>query len=89
MVNFLAQFSAETWAKEGGTIGLVLFALFSLIIVFIKVLTQKDKRSEKFVQKLIDDERVERKETRRSYSKDSDRLKRAIDSLTDEIKNNK
>ena len=66
---------AELWASQGGLIGLVTMALFVTVFTFIRVIT-----------KIVADDRVERKDVRRSNDKTFNKLGDALDGLTDELR---
>ena len=66
---------AQLWAEQGGLIGLVTLALFVTIFTFIKV-----------ISRLIADDRIERKDVRKSNEKTFDKLGDALDRLTDELR---
>jgi hypothetical protein len=86
-MNVLCEIGGpELWAEKGGIIGLVLLALFVMLGLFIRLSSKKDTRHENFIQKLIEDDREERKEARDDNGKVFDRLGGAIDSLTDQLK---
>lgn len=74
--------SESLWAEHGLT-GLVLFALFGLIVLFIRTISTKDK----FIKNIIDDERTERAVSRKEHQVTTNRLADAIDGLTQEIRN--
>lgn len=77
--------SESLWAEHGLT-GLVLFALFGLIGVFLRVISKKDAGNQSFIQNLLDDERAERKATRKDNAANSDKLAEAISGLADELR---
>ena len=77
--------SESLWAEHGLT-GLVLFALFGLIAVFLRVISKKDAGNQSFIQNLLDDERAERKATRKDNAANSDKLAKAISGLADELR---
>jgi len=66
---------AKLWAEQGGLIGLITLSLFITIFTFIRV-----------ISKLIADDRIERKDVRKSNEKTFDKLGKALDELTDELK---
>lgn len=78
--------SSETLWAEHGLTGLVLSALFGLILLFLKTSSKKDKSHQEFVQKMIEDERKERGLVRQENSANSSKLSSAIDSLAQEIR---
>lgn len=80
-----ASSSESLWAEHGLT-GLVLFALFGLIAVFLRVISRKDEGHQSFIQDLLDDERAERKATRKENAANSDKLATAIHGLADELR---
>lgn len=86
MTFFAAIGESSEWAKEGGIIGLVLFALFGLVFVFIRVSDKKDTAHGKFIKDLLEEERNERKETRLENSENMRGLTQAIKDLTDTLK---
>ena len=77
--------SESLWAEHGLT-GLVLFALFALIGVFLRVITKKDQSHQSFIREILTDEREERKATRQENSTNSDKLASAIDGLAEELR---
>lgn len=86
-MTFLAAIGESSeWAKEGGIIGLVLFALFGLVFVFIRVSDKKDSAHSVFITNLLEEERNERKETRLENSENMKGLTQAIKELTDTLK---
>lgn len=76
--------SEKLWADNGLT-GLVLFALFALILIFIWFISRKDKNHQEFTDKILSDDREERKEHRRDMAENTDKLASAISSLSSEI----
>ena len=78
--------SSETLWAEHGLTGLVLSALFGLILLFLKSSSKKDQSHQEFVQKMIEDERKERSIVRQENSANSNKLSSAIDSLAQEIR---
>jgi len=78
--------SSETLWAEHGLTGLVLSALFGLIVLFLRVTSKKDASHQKFIDKLIQDEREERKFTRKETTDTHSKLAGAIDSLTEELR---
>ena len=80
-----ASASESLWAEHGLT-GMVLFSLFGLIILFIRVNTKKDTSHQQFIEKLLGSERDERKETRKENSENAEKLSIAIANLTEELK---
>ena len=78
--------SSETLWAEHGLTGLVLSALFGLILLFLKSSSKKDQSHQEFVQKMIEDERKERSIVRQENSTNSSKLSSAIDSLAQEIR---
>tara|TARA_R100001463_G_scaffold71953_1_gene125823 strand:+ start:1529 stop:1789 length:261 start_codon:yes stop_codon:yes gene_type:complete len=77
--------SEQLWAEHGLT-GLVLLALFVLVGVFVKVNTKKDSDHQAFVEKLITDERDERRHARAESTQVQNRLSNAITELTSKLK---
>jgi hypothetical protein len=77
--------SESLWAEHGLT-GLVLFALFGLIMLFLKIIVKKDSIHQEFIQLLLSEERVERKEARSEMAANTSKLSRAIDELTRELR---
>ena len=82
----LASTSESLWAEHGLT-GLVLSALFGLILVFVKTISSKDSAHREFIREMLSEERAERSETRRELTANSDKLSGAIDALASEIRN--
>ena len=83
--------------KEGGIIGLVLFALFTVIFVFIKVLSKKDvthqehlakkdSETQSFLSNILESNREERRESLESNERSNDKLANALNELTGEIR---
>lgn len=85
-MSILASASESLWAEHGLT-GLVLSALFGLILVFVKTISSKDSAHREFIREMLSEERGERKETRRELTANNDKLSDAIDSLASEIRN--
>lgn len=81
----LASESESLWAEHGLT-GLVLSALFGLILVFVKTMSSKDSAHREFLRELLTEERAERKETREELTANGDKLAGAIDQLAVEIR---
>lgn len=71
----------DLWA-EHGLPGLVIGSFFVLIIIFIRVNVKKDDKHCEFIKEILSDEREERKST-------ADKLGRALDNLTDELRSRK
>ena len=65
---------------------MVVFSLFTIIGVFHHSLTRKDQRHEKFIERMMDKERVERRDQQREHSGTYNRLSDALGGLTDELK---
>jgi len=95
-VEVADQSSEGLWAAHGLT-GLVIFALFGLITtiigLFVRTLVKKDEAHTSFIQTMLkeerahrDEEREERRLTRREHSENSERLACAIDGLTCELR---
>ena len=80
--------SESLWAEHGLT-GLVLFALFGLIMLFLKIIVKKDSIHQQFIQLLLSEERSERKEARSEMASNTNKLSMAIDELTHELRNRK
>ena len=76
----------EIWARHGGLIGLIIFSLFGLVITFIAVITRKDKSNQSFIKEILESDRDDRREDRVEHRHTFDKLGRAIDSLTDELR---
>lgn len=85
MLPTLSSVSESLWAEHGLT-GLVLSALFGLILVFVRAISSKDTAHREFLRELLADERTERKETREELTANSDKLSGAIDELAKEIR---
>lgn len=77
--------SESLWAEHGLT-GLVLFALFGLIMLFLKIIVKKDSIHQQFIQLLLSEERSERKEARSEMASNTNKLSMAIDELTHELR---
>ena len=78
--------SESLWAEHGLT-GLVLFALFALIGVFLRVISKKDESHQSFIREILTDEREERKAARQENSSNTNKLSSAIDGLAKELRN--
>lgn len=78
--------SESLWAEHGLT-GLVLFSLFGLIILFLRMLSTTASSNQRFIQALLEEERSERKEARRETSAATNKLSKAIDGLAVEMRN--
>ena len=81
----MGESSEALWAEHGLT-GLVLSALFGLIVLFLRTTSKKDASHQEFINKLIQDEREERKFTRKETTNTHSKLAEAIDSLTEELR---
>ena len=79
----------EIWGKYGGLLGLVLFAGFTLVCIFINVIGRKDKDHRHFLERILEDERNERKGINQEHRVTYNRLSSSLDSLTDELKHNR
>ena len=79
----------KLWAEQGGLIGMVVFSLFGIIGIFHHSLTRKDHRHENFIERMMDKERVERREQQGEHSGTYNRLSDALTSLTNELKKKK
>lgn len=88
--------SERLWAEHGLT-GLTLFALFASIWFFVKlhnkekerILAKEEKRdadNQRFLQKILDDSRDERKEVRAETRESYNKLTDAIDKLSDGLR---
>ena len=77
--------SEALWAEHGLT-GLVLSALFGLIVLFLRATSKKDSSHQSFIEKLIQDERTERRLARKESAETHSKLSSAIDGLTEEIR---
>lgn len=77
--------SEQLWARHGLT-GLVLFALFGIIVLFIRFNQVKSKEDRAFIDKMMTENRDERQEIRQDSNRIIDRLAVALDSLTDSIR---
>jgi hypothetical protein len=84
-ILILASESESLWAEHGLT-GLVLSALFGLILVFVKTMSSKDASHREFLRELLTEERAERKETRKELTANGDKLAGAINQLAVEIR---
>ena len=75
----------SNWA-EFGLAGMTIGALFMLVLWFLKSLDKKDD----FIQKILDQDKDERREERHQHSSLTNKLSDAINDLTKEIarKNN-
>lgn len=89
----LASSSETLWAEHGLT-GLVLFALFLTVGVFIRVNVKKDDKYLSFMDRNLTAERKERKAQRQerkdiaeTNTKNTARLAEALDQLTQNLKN--
>tara|TARA_R100000951_G_scaffold43783_1_gene37004 strand:- start:4663 stop:4938 length:276 start_codon:yes stop_codon:yes gene_type:complete len=81
----LSSASESLWAEHGLT-GLVLSALFGLILVFVRSISSKDEAHREFLRELLAEERGERKETRKELAENNDKLSAAIGGLAEEIR---
>ncbi len=77
--------SETLWAEHGLT-GLVLSALFGLIVLFLRATSRKDHSHQSFIEKLIQEERTERRLARRESAETHSKLSDAIDGLAGEIR---
>ena len=82
---------------EHGLAGLVIAVLFFMIFFLLKTLSKKDTKFiehirdndtkfTKHIQTILDDERVERKETRSDNKKSHSQLSKAIDGLAEGLR---
>ncbi len=85
----LASEDITLWAREGGLIGLVLFSLFALILLFIHVLSKKDKFHTNFIERILDSEKAERKEIHDQHTNTYNRLSNSLDNLSEELRKRK
>lgn len=85
MANLGAS-SEQLWAEHGLT-GLVLLALFGLILIFIRVIIKKDSNHQTFLERLLEAERKERTKAREDHTTSSDKLAQAIDRLSENLRN--
>ena len=76
----------KIWAEHGGLIGMVVFSLFTIIIMFHHSLTRKDQRHERFLERMMGNEREERRNVHKEHSGTYNRLSDALGGLTDELK---
>lgn len=76
--------SEQLWAEHGLT-GLVLFALFALIVYFVRSSTRERSESIKFSQRILSEHREDRKEDREFSKNTHDRLAGAIEKLTEKL----
>jgi len=77
------------WAREGGLIGLVLFSLFALILLFIHVLSRKDKSHTNFIERILSSEKEERREIHDQHTNTYNRLSSSLDNLSNELRKRK
>ena len=71
---------------EHGVLGAVIGALFVVVGWFLKALSRKDEQNQKFIEKLLDEDRDERIEQHRLNAETTNRLSSAIRDLTDELR---
>lgn len=74
----------ETWS-EFGLAGLVIFSLFTLLYRLIRDLNRKDREHTENINKLIEDERVERKDARADNKESHANLASAIERMADQL----
>ena len=70
----------SNWA-EFGLAGMTIGALFMLVLWFLKSLDKKDE----FIQKILDQDKDERREERHQHTSLTNKLSDAINELTKEI----
>ncbi len=75
----------KAWA-EFGLAGLVIGTLFTLIFLFVRMLSKKDSTHQTFVKELLASEREERVETRKENATNAGKLASAIDDLTKSLR---
>lgn len=83
----------DLWAREGGILGLIIFALFGVLIFMIRQFLKAKKESESFYDKLNEDAKEDRRmamEERQTlnveHGRTYNRLADALDRLTDQLK---
>lgn len=72
---------------EHSILGSVIGALFVVIGWFLRALTKKDEQNQKFIEKLLDEDRAERTQQGKLNSETTNKLSNAIDDLTRELRN--
>lgn len=72
---------------EHGVLGAVIGALFVVVGWFLKALSRKDEQNQKFIEKLLNDDRDERTEQHKINSETTNKLSNAINDLTRELRN--
>ena len=68
---------------------MVICSLFAMVVLFHHSLTRKDRRIEKFVERMMDRTQRERFDLQKEHSKTYNRLSDALTDLTSELKKNK
>jgi hypothetical protein len=76
--------SNNPWA-DYGLAGIVIGALFSIIVLFIKTTNKQQKHNTEFVERILDENRKERSEMTQRWVKSSDKLSDAVEALAREV----
>lgn len=71
---------------EHSILGAVIGALFVVVGWFLRALSRKDEQNQRFIEKLLSDDRDERAKERESHTAISNRLSDAINDLTRELR---
>lgn len=74
---------------EHGVLGAVIGALFVVVGWFLKALSRKDEQNQKFIEKILDEDRNERTEQHKVNSETTNKLSSAINELTQELRKGK
>ena len=74
---------------EHGVLGAVIGALFVVVGWFLKALSRKDEQNQKFIEKILDEDRNERTEQHKVSSETTNKLSSAINELTQELRRGK
>ena len=72
---------------EHGVLGAVIGALFVVVGWFLKALSRKDEQNQKFIEKILNDDRDERSEQSKINAETTNKLSSAINDLTRELRN--
>lgn len=85
----MASVSSESLWAEHGLTGLVLSAMFGLMIFFVRLNSKKDISHQGFIREILIEERKERVSTRDANHASSEKLSAAIDGLAEELRRKK
>lgn len=72
---------------EHGVLGAVIGALFVVVGWFLRALSRKDEQNQKFIEKLLGDDREERTQQSKINAETTNKLSSAINDLTRELRN--